>query len=546
MSSQPGHYSASRGEREVQLVFADGDETRRLRCKLEQVDAWAFELTVKLEGRNNSESRDRIVEELNDIEGENREIIRTGLTSIFYRINYTANLQQFKSGVDPTFHDLTKWSGCRLLKQKAQWGLDNGEQNDAYSWNNHLSMIHDRSRVEAYAEAIVRNTKANPCTRAIDIGTGPFCLLSRIALGAGAKSVTAIEHAGQAVDQAISFFKDDYERDAGLADYEGLEGTAGAQWGAARMAGTHLRVVNLSLPQEQRRTSPRGDSHRNSGFKQAMVTLLTEKREEKQDYEKQDYSRQKCQESTLELLHGYSGDVSPLLSEEIQSGARPQYNLVVHEILGHVASAEGAGLAVRDLKQKGLCAWDCLFVPRIAETLIAPTSILPTTALDSIVHRFLNGGDGSLRCGIKHHCQRFPREALLAPPQAFERLDFEASRADYDTANATPGEEFGVQRRTLVFHAARDGRVDGFHLHLYVHLNKHTFLDVLDEPSSSWSSIYVRLSKGGVAVSKGTQITCICESIFNNHLPRYEVMMRVGATGSSQTLLGSFAWTGCS
>jgi hypothetical protein len=543
------------GEREVQLVFADGDETRRLRCKLEQVDAWAFELAVRLEERKNSENRDRIVEELDDIEGGNRKIIRIGLTSIFRRISDSANLQQFKSGVDPTFDGLTDWIGCRLLKQKAQWGLDNGEQNDAYSMSNHLSMIHDRSRVEAYAEAIVRNTKANPCTRAIDIGTGPFCLLSRIALGAGAKSVTAIEHARQAVNQAINFFKDDYERDAGLADYEGLEGTAGAQWGAAREKGTHLRVVNLSLPSDRRRSSPRGDSHKSSGykrerddFKRATVTLLTEKGEEKKGYEKKDYSRQKgdeCQESTLELLHGYSGDVSPLLSEEIQSGARPQYNLVVHEILGHVASAEGAGLAIRDLKQKGLCASDCVFVPRIAETLIAPTGALPTTALDSIVHRFLNGGNGSLRCGVKHHCQRFPREALLAPPQAFESLNFEASGADFETANATPGEEFGVQRRTLVFHAARDGRVDGFHLHLYVHLDKHTFLDVLDEPSSSWSSIYVRLSKGGVAVLKGTQITCICESIFNDHLPRYEVKMLVGDTGS-QTSLGTFAWSGCS
>jgi hypothetical protein len=451
-------------------------------------------------------------------------------------------------GVDPTFDGLTDWIGCRLLKQKAQWGLDNGEQNDAYSMSNHLSMVHDVSRVEAYAEAIIRATEANPFTRAIDIGTGPFCLLSRIALGAGATSVTAIEHAKQAVGKAVAFFKDDYENNAGLADRDGLRGTAGEQWGTARQLGTRIQVVNLDIPpiqawqrddsrrrHDDSRKQREGHKRQRNDFTQATVKLLTQK----------EGHGHGGSESTLELLHGYSGDVSPVLSAEILAGTRPQYNLVVHEILGHIASAEGAGLAIRDLKQKGICAPDCVFVPRVAETLIAPTTVLPTTALDCIVHRFLNGGNGSLRTRVKHHCQRFPHEALMAAPQAFERLDFQQAGADFESSNATPGESFGVQRRTLVFSAERDGRVDGFHLHLSVQLDEHKTLDVLDEPSSSWSSIYVRLSQEGVPVTAGTKITCICESIFNDHLPRYQVEMLVGE-GDEQGSLGTFAWSGCS
>ena len=227
-------------------------------------------------------------------------------------------------------------------------------------------------------------------------------------------------------------------------------------------------------------------------------------------------------------------------------------------MLGHVASSEGAALAIRDLHDRGLCAPHCTFVPRVSSTLIAPTAVLysgddrgstaaarpdvaappaavggggcdgpswhdaatgqkiatmpswtPTTtrrtAFDTIVHRHLNGGDERLRCGIKYHCHRFPCAALLAPPQPFEVLDFGRAAAT-PTAASRDGEPFR-QRRTLEFRAERAARVYGFHMHLHVELDAHATIDAL-ATDTTWSTTCV----GGVARASsdghGVAVSC--------------------------------------
>ena len=107
-----------------------------------------------------------------------------------------------------------------------------------------------------------------------------------------------------------------------------------------------------------------------------------------------------------------------------------------------------------------------------------------------------------------------------------------------------------MQQRELTFIAARDGIVDGVHLHLSVQLDEQTTLDVLDEPTSSWSSIYIRLSREGVPVTVGTRLVCVCKPHFDDHLPHYEVELKVlggqGGGASAAVSLGKFAWAGCS
>ena len=61
---------------------------------------------------------------------------------------------------------------------------------------------------QGYAAALRRHAAGK---EVLDIGTGPFCLLARLALGAGARSVTAVEHAENAVATAIEYLR--HERD---------------------------------------------------------------------------------------------------------------------------------------------------------------------------------------------------------------------------------------------------------------------------------------------------------------------------------------------
>ena len=58
----------------------------------------------------------------------------------------------------------------------------------------------------------------------------------------------------------------------------------------------------------------------------------------------------------LELYQGNSLEVTPLLSHEITTGQRPHFDVIVHEILGHIASSEGVAIAIRDLHRSGVCS----------------------------------------------------------------------------------------------------------------------------------------------------------------------------------------------
>jgi hypothetical protein len=62
---------------------------------------------------------------------------------------------------------------------------------------------------------------------------------------------------------------------------------------------------------------------------------------------------------------------------------------VVHEILGHVASAEGVVGALLDLHRRGVCRPGALFVPQAAGTMLCPTSPLQLSMLEGLVHRHI-------------------------------------------------------------------------------------------------------------------------------------------------------------
>lgn len=134
----------------------------------------------------------------------------------------------------------------------------------------------------------------------LDVGTGPFCLLSRLALLNGAGSADAVEESGEAVEHALRIIS----AESRGKECEGL-----------REMGVSLQLAFPEMAVEE----PEGPSE---------LQLRLQKRPEEEGKRR------------LRLFRGLSSDVAL---------EKRRYDLVVHEILGHVASSEGAALAILDL-----------------------------------------------------------------------------------------------------------------------------------------------------------------------------------------------------
>ena len=82
------------------------------------------------------------------------------------------------------------------------------EKNMDYSGANHRAMCNDVVRVQAYAEAI-RHAACGK--RVLDVGTGPFMLLGRLAHNAGAALVACVEHSAASVQTASELLELEYQ-----------------------------------------------------------------------------------------------------------------------------------------------------------------------------------------------------------------------------------------------------------------------------------------------------------------------------------------------
>merc|ERR1712216_227238 len=148
--------------------------------------------------------------------------------------------------------------------------------------------------------------------------------------------------------------------------------------------------------------------------------------------------------SSLELVQGFSADV-PLAGG---------YDLVIHEILGDVASSEGAAAAILNLRSRSLTTDNCLFVPRRARTLLTPTERVDLTTVERVLQmHHTNSRD--LNCNSRYLVDNFPAHLGLAAPGVFESLDF-------------AGELRASQDRQVEFVTDRAAVFDGVHLHMEV------------------------------------------------------------------------------
>lgn len=278
--------------------------------------------------------------------------------------------------------------GCLELFSVAAHGASPAEQNMGYTMVNHKDMLLDEPRVRCTVKLHVSEYDIGRCAeklsvdvhgqvrgyadaigevalgrRAIDIGSGPHCLLARLVVNAGASRVDAIEQNDSFVLHAIDAFKAEAAGESTHAAIVSLRSCAGAAAlgpmfdvtiehadpppevramevktcaeGAAA-AGVHVATptdtgeVRCKVALRMKGTgigaawtSSDGEDMEPSSSDEDGVDV--EGAEEGQEEEELEDG---C--SSLYLHHGYSTTCSLL---------RGGYDLVVHEILGHVSNS---------------------------------------------------------------------------------------------------------------------------------------------------------------------------------------------------------------
>jgi len=225
------------------------------------------------------------------------------------------------------------------------------------------------------------------------------------------------------------------------------------------------------------------------------------------------------------------------LSSDTSLGLSGGYTMLVHEILGDMAGTEGAAAVVADIRQRGLVAENCIFVPRSSATLLAPTAALTLDTTTTLLHRWGNQGESQVKPLTRVQARNFPKAYLLAQAQPLELLDFQN------------GPDL-LQEHSLEFRTDREADFDGMHLHLHVDLDGEECIDVLEhhnttdrEINSNWSTMYVRLLAEPMRLPAGSRIAFKCHADLRENLARYRISASVGEEGEAKEI-ADFEWSG--
>lgn len=402
---------------------------------------------------------------------------------------------------------IRKAFNCATLQPRARWGYNVLEQNESYTVTNHLDMCNDQVRVRAFTSALQRVAGGR---RMLDVGAGPFCLLSRISIRSGAKSVDSVESNERMVRYAMQSFEDE-------------------------QFGREEPNIPFLLPPR-----PGGMSVQHTvGLRNAdELPCLAGHRHNYCDCNKDEYLR-----GTVGLFHGDMKDNRHNRTEPAQrlrlyhglSSKVPlegQYEVVVHEILGHVASAEGVVSAMQDLKDRKLLTKDCVFVPKAVSTMFSPCTAVEFTRLERVVQQYYHGTD-EIKTRTKYHARNFPPSAILAPPQALEHLEF--------SVNIELNQN---QTHDCEFRTNKEGAFYGLHFHMVVAVDEAAIIDTFNS-NTTWRTTFVPLFERGIPLKAGSRILCACRAELASNCPKYTIKVYVGERGQ-EDLLSTYDWEGCS
>ena len=208
-------------------------------------------------------------------------------------------------------------------------------------------------------------------------------------------------------------------------------------------------------------------------------------------------------------------------------------DLIMHEILGNIASAEGAILAINELLDRdGLPSATCRVVPAAAGTMLAPTGALEPCVVERLL-MYERTGEWSARPGRLYASRGFPHDKMLSAPQPMEWLEFNR-RLPHKSV------------RTCRFRTHRAGFFDGLHMHLQIDLDEDTTIDTYRE-RTTWTCTYVRLfgTADAIWLPPNSLIECTCTVDASTHCPAYSIAVRISRDGHTPTYhVAEFSWRG--
>ena len=463
-------------------------------------------------------------------------------------------------------------------KSSSHAGRTIQEMNEHYSETDHRSMAQDRVRVDAYGEAIRR---AAAQKRVLDVGSGPFMLLGRLASNAGATKVYCVEHSRQSVVSACELMRHEHTlvkpvpscphcpsadavsdanewtevgRNSGRRSAENSSNCAlltelGAQLALCSVedhaeicahrsgvSGGSRAAEGSGEGKESKEGDDVGDVYQESAgtpptLRAVPVPVLraTVHREPKLAVAPLPTVEGALTGGALDSIELYEG----LSSDAALPGG---IELIVHEILGHIASSEGAVGAIRELRRRpGLAAKGCKVIPSAAGTMLAPTSVFHPNVLERLILHH-NIGSTAAEVGSIYSAEGFPRECVLAPAQAMEWHDFN-------------GELPLQQTRHLAFTTAVAGWFNGLHMHLQVQLDERETPEAAIDSwtqRTSWSTVYVCLRSANDAIwlPAGSKVACVCDTDMDNDCPEYAIKVECALPGKAMQHAGSVVFHG--
>ena len=235
-----------------------------------------------------------------------------------------------------------------------------------YSLSNHIEMILDSSRVDAFAKAIAAVAQGQ---RVLDVGAGAFCLLGRIALKSGAVFVRCLECNPAAAAHAVDVFQMELA-DLALPPLRYLRLTPAA------LHPDQMQLIRSNKPRSWHVHIEDAESRcvAEAGVLQAEVGEA---------------------ECTL-LLWPDSGEFPATLEVKTGSSDSDDYDIIVHELLGHICSSEGVVPVMRGLLSR---LPSCKAVPEAAGTFFAPAGV-QMNRTESALFRLFNGQECFEACAV--------------------------------------------------------------------------------------------------------------------------------------------------
>eukprot|EP00933_Yihiella_yeosuensis_P034148 TRINITY_DN27680_c0_g1_i1.p1 TRINITY_DN27680_c0_g1~~TRINITY_DN27680_c0_g1_i1.p1 ORF type:complete len:320 (-),score=78.67 TRINITY_DN27680_c0_g1_i1:410-1369(-) len=189
----------------------------------------------------------------------------------------------------------------------------------------------------------------------------------------------------------------------------------------------------------------------------------------------------------ITVLKGFSQDL--VLPEKVK------VDLVVHEILGEIASREGVAAILRDAAARHVSSSSLLAggwsIPSTACTWIAPCEQPPPSYVQQLHERsgaLLLAPPASNSAGTLLRFPEFPfGDCALAPPQLMEKLCFGAESEE-------KAKDLEIQSSDLEFSATKSGMVAGFAMYISIDCGAGAAEVSSANPGSHWANVFLSVA----------------------------------------------------